>query len=120
MIFMSDQGAWVMGHATEIFMDGTFDSRPSMFAQLYFIRAKMADKRCVAVAFALLPNKETTTYRHDIYTTFIFAFHISQSCYCVPILYIKHRQLNRKMWDIIQGLVGDLTDGRILRLLLPL
>jgi hypothetical protein len=37
MVFMSDQGAWVMGHATEIFMDSTFDSRPSLFAQLYFI-----------------------------------------------------------------------------------
>jgi hypothetical protein len=63
IIYMSDHGAWVMGHSTELFMDGTFDSRPSHFAQLYFIRAKMADKRSVPVAFALLPNKEAANYR---------------------------------------------------------
>lgn len=63
MVFMSDHGAWVMGHATDIFMDGTFDTRPKHFAQIYFIRAKMEDKCCVPVAYVLLPNKETATYR---------------------------------------------------------
>jgi hypothetical protein len=90
MVYMSDHGAWVLGHATEIFMDSTFESRPSMFGQLYFIRAKMADKRCVPVAFALLPNKETATYRHDIYNTILplYLHSISHNLVTVYIYYI--------------------------------
>jgi hypothetical protein len=90
MVFMSDHGAWVLGHATEIFMDGTFDSRPSMFGQLYFIRAKMADKRCLPVACAFLPNKETATYRQDIYNTILplYLHSISHNLVTVYIYYI--------------------------------
>jgi len=76
MIFMSDHGAWVMGHASALFMDGTFDSRPPNFSQIYFIRAKMADKRCVPVAFVLLPNKDTATYRYiQIYFAIKFTYY---------------------------------------------
>ena len=63
MVFMSSHGAWVMARAEELFMDGTFDTRPKFFAQIYFIRAKMAGKCCVPVAYILLPNKDSATYR---------------------------------------------------------
>jgi hypothetical protein len=63
MLYLSDHGAWVLSHATDIFADGTFDTRPPNFGQVYFINAQMKDKRPIPVGFALLPNKDTRTYR---------------------------------------------------------
>jgi hypothetical protein len=35
MICVADHGAWVMGRGGDIFMDGTFDTRPPNFGQIY-------------------------------------------------------------------------------------
>jgi hypothetical protein len=37
MVFMSNQGAWTLGRSTAIYCDGTFDTCPEPFVQLYFI-----------------------------------------------------------------------------------
>jgi hypothetical protein len=63
LIFMSDHGRWVLSRSEMLYIDGTFSSAPEPFTQLYFVLGKMPDKRAVPVCFALLPNKETATYR---------------------------------------------------------
>jgi hypothetical protein len=63
LIFMSDHGAWVLGRSCHIYCDGTFDTCPEPFSQLYFIMGQMDDtKRAVPCVYALLPDKEGTTY----------------------------------------------------------
>jgi hypothetical protein len=63
LIFMSDHGAWVLGHSSHIYCDGTFDTCPVSFSQLYFIMGQTDDtKRAVPCVFALLPDKDGTTY----------------------------------------------------------
>ncbi len=37
LLFMSDHGAWVLGRSTHIYCDGTFETYPEPFSQLYFI-----------------------------------------------------------------------------------
>jgi hypothetical protein len=32
MIFISDQGAWTLGHSTDLYLDGTFETCPDPFA----------------------------------------------------------------------------------------
>jgi hypothetical protein len=63
MLFMSDHGGWVLSRSTDIFADGTFDTSPDPFAQIYFILGQMGPhKRAIPCVFALLPDKEATTY----------------------------------------------------------
>jgi hypothetical protein len=37
MIFLLDQGAFILGRYTDLFWDGTFDTCPDPFIQVYFI-----------------------------------------------------------------------------------
>jgi hypothetical protein len=63
MIFMSDHSSWVLGRSMHIFADGTFDTSPDPFTQIYFIMGQMGpEKRAIPCVFALLPDKETNTY----------------------------------------------------------
>jgi hypothetical protein len=63
MIFMSDHGGWVLGRSLDIFADGTFDTSPDPFTQIYFVMGKMGpEKRAIPCVYALLPDKETNTY----------------------------------------------------------
>jgi hypothetical protein len=63
MIFISDQGAWTLGHSTDLYCDGTFESCPDPFAQIYFIMGQMGPgKKAVPCMFALLPDKDGQTY----------------------------------------------------------
>ncbi len=63
LIFMSDHGAWVLGRSSHNYSDGTFDTCPVPFSQLYFIMGRMDDtKRAVPSVYALLPDKDGTTY----------------------------------------------------------
>ena len=61
IIFATKTGITLLGEAEELFMDGTFDMRPSQFAQLYVIRAPLGE-RTVPVAYAFLPAKDEKTY----------------------------------------------------------
>ena len=63
IIFMSDHGKWVLSHAEELYVDGTFGTKCENFAQIYFVMGKMAGKTAVPVVYALLPNKLTNTYK---------------------------------------------------------
>ncbi len=45
MIFISDQGAWTLGHSMDLYCDGTFESCPNPFAQSYFIIGQMGPAR---------------------------------------------------------------------------
>jgi hypothetical protein len=54
---------WILARSEMIFCDGTFDSAPPPFAQIYFVLGKMANNRAVPCVFALLPNKASSTYR---------------------------------------------------------
>ncbi len=46
-----------------IFVDGTFDTAPEPFSQIYFVMGQMGlEKRAIPCAYALLPNRETATY----------------------------------------------------------
>lgn len=37
MMFISALGLWILGHSDYIYIDGTFDSAPDLFGQIYFI-----------------------------------------------------------------------------------
>lgn len=63
MLYLSDHGKLVIERANEVYCDGTFDSAPHGFMQIYFILAKQPNQTAVPVAFALLPNKDTITYK---------------------------------------------------------
>ena len=63
LLFMSQLGIWVMERSETIYIDGTFETCPNQFSQLYFIMAQMPNRRAILVAFCLLPNKEKKTYK---------------------------------------------------------
>ena len=46
----------------EMWMDGTFQTAPSLFMQIYTIHAKV-DGQFFPLAIALLPDKQEVTYR---------------------------------------------------------
>jgi hypothetical protein len=65
LVFISEHSAWALGKSTDIYCDGTFDTCPAPFGQLYFILGQMGpSKRAVPCIFALLPDKEGKTYQH--------------------------------------------------------
>jgi hypothetical protein len=65
LVFMSEHGAWALGKSTAIYCDGTFETCPAPFGQLYFILGQMGpSKRAIPCVFALLPDKEGKTYQH--------------------------------------------------------
>jgi hypothetical protein len=63
LVFMSDYGKWVLSKSEHVFCDGTFDTAPPPFKQIYFLLGKMPEMSAVPCVFALLPNKETSTYK---------------------------------------------------------
>jgi hypothetical protein len=73
MIFMSDYGKWVLSKSEQVFCDGTFDTAPPPFKQIYFLLGQMPNMSTVPCVFALLPNKETNTYRKllDVITSLV-------------------------------------------------
>ena len=62
LIFGTAQNLRYLCLATEIFMDGTFKSAPEMFTQVYSIHVKVMECM-VPVVVALLPKRDTQTYR---------------------------------------------------------
>jgi hypothetical protein len=63
LIFMFDHGAWVLGHSSHIYCDGTFETCPEPFSQLFFIMGQMGPtRRAVPCLYALLPDKDGLTY----------------------------------------------------------
>jgi len=63
LVFMSDQGKWVLERAEQLFVDGHFGTKCGKFAQVYIVMGMMPGKSAVPVAFGLLPNKFAITYR---------------------------------------------------------
>ncbi len=63
MVFMSDYGKWVLSKSEQVFCDGTFDTAAPPLKQIYFLLGQMPNMSTVPCVFALLPNKETSTYR---------------------------------------------------------
>jgi hypothetical protein len=47
MIFISDQGAWTLGHSTDLCLDGTFETCPDPFASIYFIMGQIGPAKKV-------------------------------------------------------------------------
>jgi hypothetical protein len=63
MLFMSDHGGWVLGQSKDIFVDGTFDTAPEPFTQIYFIMGQMGqEKQAIPCEYTLLPDRETSSY----------------------------------------------------------
>jgi hypothetical protein len=63
IVFMSDHSAWVPGISTAIFVDGKFNAALEPFCQIYFALGQMGhNKHGIPCVYALLPNKETSTY----------------------------------------------------------
>jgi hypothetical protein len=59
LIFMADHGVWIPGCSSDIYSDGTFDTWPEPFSQLYFIMGLMdPNKRAVLCVYSLLTDKE--------------------------------------------------------------
>jgi hypothetical protein len=55
----SDHGIWVLGCSSDIYSDGTFDTWPEPFSQLYFIMGLVdPNKRAVLCVYPLLTDKE--------------------------------------------------------------
>ncbi|CAF1539602.1 unnamed protein product, partial [Rotaria sordida] len=61
LVFSSDQQLELLFKSDTIFMDGTFDTTPAHFKQVYLIHAHKFGQG-LPVAFCLLPNKRTKSY----------------------------------------------------------
>ena len=62
LIFMSDHGKNLLRNYKVIQCDGTFDTCPAPFDQIYFILACTPRGKAVPAVFCLLPNRTTATY----------------------------------------------------------
>ena len=63
MVFISDLGKSILAKAEIIYADGTFDTAPRPFSQIFFFMGQIPNKRPIIVGFALLPDKEYKTYK---------------------------------------------------------
>ena len=64
MVFASDAGIEVLRRTTTISVDGTFNSCPPPFIQVFVLMAKLPQGSQMPAVFGLLPNKMATTYTH--------------------------------------------------------
>lgn len=62
LVFGTDDFFRRMCQCRELFMDGTFHVAPKLFTQLYTVHG-VANGKMIPFIFALLPNKNTNTYR---------------------------------------------------------
>lgn len=62
IICCGETGLRLLRTATRLQVDGTFATVPPPFAQIFVIHAEVSSSACVAVAYALLPDKKATTY----------------------------------------------------------
>lgn len=61
MIFISDNGKFILENSSQLCADGTFDTAPSnFFKQVYIILGNVGDGRMLPAAFCLLPDKVIT------------------------------------------------------------
>lgn len=63
LLFISPSAANVLAGSTIIFADGTFETCPPPFKQIYVAFGKLRDDKVVPCAFGLLPNKQHNTYK---------------------------------------------------------
>jgi hypothetical protein len=61
LIFGSDTGLRILADSDSWFMDGTYDTAPSQFSQLYVIRSAVGDSYVTCV-YAFLPSKQQNVY----------------------------------------------------------
>ena len=61
LVFASDAALTHLASSSTWFMDGTFDSCPSLFQQLYVIRAPLGESY-VSCVYAFLSDKDQSTY----------------------------------------------------------
>ena len=66
LVFLSDFGKRILKNSVDWCMDGTFSSKPKEFSQLYVIFGSGGPPSSYVYpcAYALLPNKESSTYNH--------------------------------------------------------
>ncbi|PIC35038.1 hypothetical protein B9Z55_014517 [Caenorhabditis nigoni] len=62
LIFASSYCLQILAQSTIVFMDGTFDSVPNGYCQLFTLHVYLNDIVVRPVVYALLPDKMTTTY----------------------------------------------------------
>ncbi|KAF1760118.1 hypothetical protein GCK72_008364 [Caenorhabditis remanei] len=60
--FASDEGLEILSNGNVCFVDGTFDSAPKSFTQLFSIHCYISEDVVRPVFFCLLPDKTLTTY----------------------------------------------------------
>ena len=63
MLFLSDHGKHILSQSEELYCDGTFDTCPPPFQQIYIIMGKMQDKRALPCVFVLAQEKDAATYK---------------------------------------------------------
>ena len=61
-IFASNFGIEMLRQSKVIFVDGTFQTCPTPFKQLFILMAQLTGGSHIPVVFGLLPNKPTPTY----------------------------------------------------------
>ena len=61
IVFATEENIELLAHSPTWFMDGTFKTAPELFFQLYTIHSCSND-RVIPCVYALLPNKQQTTY----------------------------------------------------------
>ena len=63
LLFYTPTGANVLAGSKALFADGTFATCPPLFAQIYMVFGQLPNNgKVVPCAYALLPNKQHTTY----------------------------------------------------------
>ena len=63
VIFASDEALQLVSASDIMLLDGTFNSSPALFYQLYTIHGRVLGQ-IAPLVYALLPNKEKFTYIH--------------------------------------------------------
>ena len=64
LLNMSEKGKFLLENATSLHCDGTFETCPPPFKQIYWIFAVMLAVPPLPCAFMLLPDKKARTYRY--------------------------------------------------------
>ena len=62
LVYISDVGRHILQNAEVLFCDGTYNTAPDPFKQIYFVLGRIKGKRPIICAYGLLPDKEFITY----------------------------------------------------------
>ena len=64
LVFISDVGRHILQNSEVLFCDGTFNTCPNPFKQVYFVLSQIKGKRPIIYAYGLLPTRNSSLTRN--------------------------------------------------------